>query len=102
MSGGIGPCVKNWCFTSYSENEPEFDPYLMAYTIYGHETCPTSDRLHWQGFISFKNRKRLAACKKVAPGAHFECLRGTVQENIYYCSKDNQFKEFGTRLVITA
>lgn len=36
-------------------------------------------------------------CKKMDPGVHFECVRGSVQEIIDYRSKDSTFKEFGTR-----
>lgn len=68
----------------------------MACLIFGRETCPTSGRKHFQRFISFKNRHMLSSIKKVAPNAHFVFVRGSVQENIDYFKKDNEFKKFGT------
>lgn len=95
-SGNRGPQCKNWCFTSYNiENEPNFSGTSFEYLVYGRETCPSTNRQHWQGFISFTNRQRLSSLKKMDATAHFERMRGTPKEAAEYCKKDKDFKEFG-------
>ena len=43
------------------------------------EVCPTSGRLHWQGYIELKDKARLGKVKEVlgCPSAHLEMRRGT-------------------------
>nr|QWY79447.1 MAG: replication-associated protein [Cressdnaviricota sp.] len=90
---------KDWCFTSYSDVEPQFLESTQAYLVFGRETCPNTGRQHWQGFVSYKNRQYFSHLKKDFPGAHFTRARGSAQENYDYCSKDGNFREFGTRPV---
>lgn len=101
MEGGIGPRVKHWSFACFSENKTKFNGGTMAYPIFGSEKCPDAGRKHFQGFISFKNRKRLSNCKKVVPSAHFERVHGSVQENVDYCKNNNHFNVFSISLVFT-
>ncbi len=42
---------------------------------------------HYQGFVLFKERKSLAQMKILFPGAHLEVMRGTIADNVNYCSK---------------
>ena len=52
---------------------------------------------HLQGFIYFSNGKSFATIHRL-PGltrAHFEVIKGSVQQNIDYCSKEGQYKQFG-------
>ncbi|AFS65297.1 replication-associated protein [Dragonfly circularisvirus] len=89
---------KNWCFTSFNvDSPPKFDPITTEYLCYGRETCPTTKKSHLQGFICLKERKRLAGVKKLLGSVHLEASRGTVDQNIQYCSKDGEFTEFGSR-----
>lgn len=46
---------------------------------------------HLQCYFNFKNQKRFSTLKKAVPRAHWEKARGTVQENLKYCSKDGDF-----------
>lgn len=88
---------KYWCFTSFlTENEPRWDPITMEYLIYGKENCPTSRRSHWQAFVAFKSRVRFSTVRALYNDAHIERVRGTVEDNIRYCKKDGEFKEYGT------
>ncbi|AXL65897.1 replication-associated protein [Spinybacked orbweaver circular virus 1] len=85
-----------WTFTVFAlEPEPVFEPNLHEYLIFGRETCPTTGRSHLQGYIYFKERRRLPYLKKWIPGAHFEAAKGNPEQNQKYCSKDGDFKEYG-------
>lgn len=86
-----------WCFTVQSwENEPVYDENVHQYLIFGRETAPQTGRRHLQGYVAFKERKRLTQLKAWIPGAHFERARGSPTSNKEYCSKDGDFREYGT------
>lgn len=87
---------RSWSFTAF-DKEPEFDSLHMSYLIFGEEKCPDTDRLHWQSFVHFHNAKTFSAVRKYFPGVHIEMSKGTPEENMAYCAKDLDFKEFGTR-----
>lgn len=61
--------------------------------------CPTSGRLHYQGFIIFGGKtNRIPATKRIIGGGddcHLEPRRGTRQEARDYCGKDGKFTEWG-------
>ncbi|GIY51557.1 replication-associated protein [Caerostris darwini] len=87
---------KQFCFTSFAiSSEPVFKQEIHEYLIFGRETCPSSKREHWQGFVVFKNRQRFSGVQKSFPGSHIEVSRGTCQEAADYCKKDGNYKEFG-------
>jgi len=50
---------------------------------------------HLQGFICFVILKSLKQCIKAIPGAHVEIMKGSIDSNIAYCSKDNDFVTLG-------
>jgi len=83
---------RNWCFTlnNYLPDEER----LLAdvdckYLIYGRETGEETWTAHLQGFISFKHMKSLAQMKKLLTRAHWEIAKGSVEQNITYCSKQD-------------
>lgn len=82
-----------WCFTSYSVDDVSqclLQAVQCVYMIYGRETCPKTDREHLQGYVYFENTKTLTAVKRILPGSpHLEPARGTPQQNIAYCSKED-------------
>lgn len=93
---------RGWCFTlnNYTVEE-EFSVYAIEclYLIYGREVGD-SDTPHLQGFIQFaqtESGKTLTAMKKLIPRAHFEPTKGSIDQNIAYCSKDGDFTEKGTK-----
>jgi len=57
----------------------------MVYLVQQEEVCPTTGRVHWQGFVAFDDTKRLSALKKLLPSAHFEPMRGSLDEAADYC-----------------
>lgn len=88
---------KRWVFTSFDiENEPVYDSSIHEYLIYGRETCPTTNRQHFQGFVAYKERRTLPTVKRWIPGAHFEKSKGTPSQAAEYCKKDGNFKEYGS------
>lgn len=50
---------------------------------------------HLQGFICFTTLKSMKQCIKAIPGAHVEIMKGTIEQNVAYCSKGNDFTTLG-------
>lgn len=72
-----------------------------SFLILGRETCPTSGRKHFQGYFEMQKRTLgktiMQRFEMTFPRAgagthsiHFEVARGTAQENIEYCSKEDK------------
>lgn len=94
-----GPRARGVCITinNYTDGEQEDLRALCAsasYAVFGRETGE-SGTPHLQGYIHFKQPRALSALKKVLPRAHLEIARGTPEDNRRYCTKDNDFEEFG-------
>lgn len=91
--------AKHWCFTSYKSgfNFDNINKEKITYCIYGVEQCPETNRTHYQGFVSFKNRTTLLQAKQSIGDqtAHFEIKRGSIQEAADYCRKDGRFEQWG-------
>lgn len=64
------------------------------YYIIGKEICPTTGRKHLQFFIILNKKKRLSSLRKKLL-CHTEQARGTNDECINYCKKDNDFIQYG-------
>lgn len=62
--------------------------------LYGREICPTTGRLHLQGFIHLKKAMRLTELK-IPYNPHLEHCKGSEESNIKYCSKDGNVWSFG-------
>ncbi len=80
---------RGWVFTAFTtETKPPFVEEQMKYLIFQREICPTTKKLHWQGYVYFHNKKTLKAAKKGLNDAtaHLEKAKGTPQECIAYCS----------------
>ena len=94
--------MKRVCFTlhDYTDQDIERIDALQTqavYLVYGKEKCPTSGRIHLQGFINFTKKLRFNAAKKlIGEKAHLESARGTDEQNSKYCKKEGQFFEYGT------
>lgn len=48
-----------------------------------------SGTLHLQGYVQFARRVRLSTVRRVFPGCHAEARRGTHEEAVEYCSKED-------------
>lgn len=103
-SGNTSPrtYAKNWCLTIFEDNPVKFDEKEMQFLIYQREKCPTTEKKHYQTYIQFKTKKYFTTIKKLYPNAHIEVARGSPQDNIDYCSKEETRIEkttmFGTSI----
>jgi len=95
----------NWCFTINADEEHGegdtwektataelapvelFDAGEMKCIYYQLEKAPTTGQRHLQGFLVTLKTARLTKVSKLLPHAHFEKMRGTVKQNVDYCSK---------------
>lgn len=94
---------KAWCFTinNYGPNEPAdlFNRLegSYVYVVVGKEVCPTTGTPHLQGYVLFRDRKRLKTVKKlIGNRAHLERAKGNPEQNHRYCSKEGNYEERGT------
>lgn len=92
--------VKRWTFTwnNPGDARPTWDVHSMAYLCFEKETAPDTGTPHWQGYVRFTTRKRLATVKKIwGDAVHWEPAKGNEQQNKDYCSKDPDggFEEHG-------
>lgn len=83
-----------FCYTAYCEAPLEI---ISRYHCYGKETCPTTGRHHWQGFVYWDNPKTLSAVIKILKPHHVEVCKGTLEENENYCKKAGIYTEVGER-----
>jgi len=98
--------AKHWVFTLFIINDRESDEALLrafmeahcSYMIYGYESCPTTGRDHFQGYFVLKEKKRAMQTKAlIHDSVHIELAKGSLDQNIAYCSKGGDFIELGTR-----
>jgi len=88
---------RRWCFTLNNplpEDEVNVSGIPHKYLIFGREVGDNGTP-HLQGFIVFKNNKRLSACKKLISRAHWEITQGSSQQAADYCKKDGDFLQSG-------
>ena len=92
---------KNWCFTAYPPQkfptnltDNECIHVKANYLVYQPEECPETQRKHIQGYIQLEKKVRLTAIKKLWPQAHFEPMRGSNDQAIAYCKKEESFCPF--------
>jgi len=53
------------------------------------ERAPTTQKLHMQGFIQFTTARAMGFAKKlIGNNPHLELMKGTVEEAVAYCRKD--------------
>ncbi len=86
--------ARGWCFTSYKTHE-EFQDGLreqepLLYICWGVERCPTTSRVHLQGYLRCSRPIRMAGAKRLCgdQSLHLERRRGTEGEAVKYCQKD--------------
>lgn len=87
--------TRGYAFTDYELDESFLERLPFEYMIYGREICPDTSRKHLQGYIYFKNAKSFKAVVKLLSPRHVEAANASADDNIKYCSKAGDFKEFG-------
>lgn len=90
---------RRWCFTFYPTDPSEYPtelPSRATYLIFGLESCPTTGRQHLQGYVEWDFTASMAHCQKFLR-CTWAPAKGSQEQNIVYCSKENDFVEFGER-----
>ena len=90
---------RGYVFTlnNYSEEEVECLRKLQGYKylIFGKEVGENGTP-HLQGYVYWKNAKSFSSCKKTLGNRfHIEVQRGSCEQAIDYCKKEDQFEEIG-------
>lgn len=94
---------RDWSITAWVE--PTFVEDQMKFLIYGEETCPNTNKNHFQTYVYFHNPKTWDQTLKYFPSGdnRIAISKGDFKENLAYCSKEKwegigEVKEFGERL----
>ncbi len=96
------PQYINWCFTDFKllDWDKIYTEYsdIIRYLCRGLEIAPKTKKLHYQGWIQFKSKKRMSRIKNIckSKGIHLTAMFGSEYQNEDYCKKDNKFKTWGT------
>lgn len=87
-----------FCFTDFTKDKEFYNNLDPAYMIIGEEVCPSTNMIHWQGYIRFNNQRHFNQVQKQFQPRHIEICKGSSSSNIKYCSKDhNIVLEIGER-----
>lgn len=88
----------HWCFTwnnppAQYQNAATWSTHLQRYAdkiqyLVAQLEIGESGTPHWQGYIEFLTRTKLATLKRMIPSAHWEKRRGTRIQARAYCQKD--------------
>lgn len=86
---------RSWCLTLNNWNQDEYDTIkkwcdTVTQYIIGKEVGENGTP-HLQIYVYNKNAIYFDKIKKIAPRAHIEKARGTLEENLKYCSKENNY-----------
>lgn len=91
-----GQRLRNCMFTLLSDgNDQElaawtYDKQFVKLMVYQYENCPTTNKLHIQGYVEFKKQMSFKQIKDLlGKRAHIERRWGTRDSCIKYCLKDN-------------
>lgn len=94
--------AKKWCFTWHGSDGSRiltFQERVRALCVMAHfqeEVCPTTGAEHLQGFLVFKEKRRpIETFKDIDSTIHWEIMRGTIDQNMVYTTKDYTKKEGG-------
>lgn len=82
---------KRYCFTinNYTEEDiRRLEKLDVQFIIYGREVAPSTGTPHLQGYVEFKKQTRKTLAARLL-GGHVSVARGSAEQNIEYCSKDD-------------
>jgi hypothetical protein len=105
-SPSLKALTTRFVLTSFTPNETQ-EEFIHLYNrgnlihfVAGHEKCPTTQRPHLQCYLEtkreFSARTFLQFFFKNAVEVTIRPALGTAQENFNYCTKDGDFKVFGS------
>lgn len=86
--------ARNVCYTAFEE--PNVGGPNQDYNIFGIEECPTTGKIHYQGYVEFDRPMDLNSIKKSlgTDKIHIEPRKGTQKQAIEYCKKDGDVTEW--------
>lgn len=90
--------LNNWTDADVTELKKLEQNSRTRYIIYGKEVGEEGTP-HLQGYVYFHNQTVFSTVKKLLSRAHIVSAKGTVDENVAYCSKDGDIYEAGDRPV---
>lgn len=73
----------------------KLEPHCL-FAIAGLEVCPTTKKLHIQGYFYLKNPRTKGMVRKLFPSSHIEPARESPELNFLYCSKENSYSTIGS------
>lgn len=82
---------RSFCITinNYTDQDiAECKKLKYSYIIIANETGKETNTPHIQGFLYFKNKSTIARISKGIPRAHIEIAKGTNEQAITYCRKE--------------
>lgn len=100
--------ARRWTYTLYPQTpddfRTEFSTFESKLRDLSHfrglchqlELCPSTERIHLQGYVEFDKPKRRAAIKSVSERVHLEPAKGSRKQCIDYCTKTESRFETGT------
>lgn len=84
-----------FCFTKQEKEETGPEHVIKALKSakaveyqFSLEKAPTTGKLHFQGYFVLKSPIKFATALKRLPGYHLEAMKGTIEENRDYTSKE--------------
>lgn len=82
--------ARNWCFTINNWDQSDLDAIKEKATyVVCQAECGESGTPHLQGYAEFDTTMRLSAVRKLSKRAHWETRRGTQEQAIAYCKKED-------------
>lgn len=89
---------KYWSFTVFTDDTTYLTTISWGtWGVAQYESCPTTGRLHIQGFVEFSTNMRLNACRKLVPTeigeSHWELKEAKyIDDQVKYCTADDEQK----------
>lgn len=85
---------RNWCFTKFENMNIDVDSLdweVASYIVYQKEKCPDTGKFHIQGYVEFQKALGMKSVKSwfSDPKIHLERRKGSQQQAIDYCKKDD-------------
>lgn len=93
VAANVKGAYRAWLVTIFIADYagPEVQHRHFRYFLAQKEVAPSTGAVHWQGYLETKDKTRMAMVKEIlrCPGAHCEPRRGTQEEAIAYCTKED-------------
>lgn len=84
-----------WCFTVWPNDDEEPTPSQLSQHLRGYckawcfqmEKCPTTGKIHYQGWMSLKHKEYFGTVQSFLPKSHIEPMRD-IWKSKKYCTKE--------------